>query len=579
MSTSADIQPELQSVLLDLSSMTVDNLKKTLKKMNETVHTGMRVSGNKAELLARIKSEILALTHRQDLTAFKASRQIVTDVRDGLIASPSPSTSSYNPNPYNPNLAPPSFSVPSSSNAYAPAFNFSAPSRLPINTHLPPPRFGAPGEESLPIRFRPTPFFVPEKTLGNITVLAKAAQGDRKSQILGFALTMDQVELLRNAKASPSNPQYQVRLYSTNEDYYQPSRPTSHQSPAPTDFPPTCEIKLNNHPVAGNTKGIKKMVGSAPPVNLSAGTGLNLGEAAYNRVEVVYVNTEMKYYMTIYLVRISSVKAVLEATKKGKFKPKEDVIADIIKLNSDPDVEATAYGLSLKDPLSFARIRTPIRSSLCSHISCFDAETWFMMMEQTPSWLCPICNRSVKVEDINVDGYFESILKECPSSIGAVTVEPDGTWRSNDNKFGTNDKVVPDVPDPKGKGRAPLTLDSDDGGSNSGDDTDDDKPLRKQRPASNFISLADDDDDDGSSPSRSVSKKTTEVIDLTFSDDDDDDPPPPVARPTFRPHHSSSSIGSGKHGYVPPGQPGGSKRKSSDDDGGLGGGAKRPRND
>lgn len=35
------------------------------------------------------------------------------------------------------------------------------------------------------------------------------------------------------------------------------------------------------------------MVGSAPPVNLSAGTGLNLGEAAYNRVEVVYVNTEM----------------------------------------------------------------------------------------------------------------------------------------------------------------------------------------------------------------------------------------------------------------------------------------------
>lgn len=76
--------------------------------------------------------------------------------------------------------------------------------------------------------------------------------------------------------------------------------------------------------------------------------------------------------MTIYLVRISSVKAVLEATKKGKFKPKEDVIADskflfsscealmmvlifiagvVIKLNSDPDVEATAYGLSLKDPV------------------------------------------------------------------------------------------------------------------------------------------------------------------------------------------------------------------------------------
>lgn len=76
--------------------------------------------------------------------------------------------------------------------------------------------------------------------------------------------------------------------------------------------------------------------------------------------------------MIIYLVRITSVKAVLEGMKKGKYKPKKEVIADswsffsscevfmivtifvfgvVIKLKSDAEVEAIAYGLTLKDPV------------------------------------------------------------------------------------------------------------------------------------------------------------------------------------------------------------------------------------
>ena len=97
----------------------------------------------------------------------------------------------------------------------------------------------------------------------------------------------------RARRASPTNPQYQVRLFCTNEEYFNPSRTASAQQPAPMDFPGTCEVKLNAQNVVANTKGIKKQAGTAPPVNLSqVGDALNLAPSTLNKVEVVYVNTE-----------------------------------------------------------------------------------------------------------------------------------------------------------------------------------------------------------------------------------------------------------------------------------------------
>lgn len=92
-------------------------------------------------------------------------------------------------------------------------------------------------------------------------------------------------------------------------------------------------------------------------------------------------------------------------------------------------MEASSFGVSLKDPVSclarfaafdspltppprapfasqltLARIKTPIRSASCTHISCFDAEVYFMINEQTPTWTCPICSKVLRVEDLIYDG-------------------------------------------------------------------------------------------------------------------------------------------------------------------------------
>mgnify|MGYP001615732005 CR=1 FL=1 len=74
--------------------------------------------------------------------------------------------------------------------------------------------------------------------------------------------------------------------------------------------------------------------------------------------------------MVVYLVQVTSVAQIVETIKKAKYRAKEDVIQSsefgrrvwcegevltmnaVVTLNSDPDVVATSYGLSLKDPVS-----------------------------------------------------------------------------------------------------------------------------------------------------------------------------------------------------------------------------------
>lgn len=155
------------------------------------------------------------------------------------------------------------------------------------------------------------------------------------------------------------------------------------------------------------------------------------------------------------------------------------------------------------------------------------------------------------------------------AEVDAISVEPDGTWRSDNDKFGTAQpksvvpsragSVKPDIsdlksvegsaaPEGKGKGKAvteALTLDS--------DDDDDDMPLAK-RPRLNGaggyrMSLGGTLSID-SSPAPANGRgggappppRRMETIDLTLSDSDDDAPPPP-ARPPPPATHSA---------YVPP---------------------------
>ncbi|KAM0745925.1 hypothetical protein T439DRAFT_360878 [Meredithblackwellia eburnea MCA 4105] len=623
---------ELQILINDINGMTVDRLKNSLRAVNEKIHKRnlLKLSGNKGELSDRLKHETRIIWDSGNRENFNLLKNALQGIRD---AASSP-TSSFNYSNYSQSYNPQTggfsgYGGPTSSHtggfhSVAGSGNYGlgvggasgSGGAVGSVSPLPPPRFNPGGQAYQGIKFRTSPFWKVNKVLnGTVCVLQKAAPGDRKSASFHFVLGERERMLLQTARSTPTAPQYQVRLYSTSDEYFDPTRPHINHSPssagAPVDFPPTCEIKLNGTLVPANTKGIKKQAGTAPPADLgkNGSTALDLGAGATNRVEVVYVNTDKKYYLMAALVEVTSVKQVVESIKKGKFKSKEDVVASseilsgpvpylpsedllvctkqqtVIKQNDDPDVVATSFTLTLKDPLSFARVKTPIRSTVCNHIACFDAETFFMMNEVTPTWACPICSKVLKAEDMVVDGYFEDILNVCSSSVDDVRIEPNGLWRSSDEKYGTAPPKLKTAstaasanpsrsssaaigvgdsssssnlnPNGKGKERASesLTLDS---------DTDDDGPVpsNSRPPAFRKPSTAPVLSIGSTPPSETSAvrgqKRPAEVIDLTLSDDDDDDVPAPAAKRANvnqLPALVNANAGGGNPNLVPFGQP------------------------
>ncbi|CAN8010065.1 unnamed protein product [Ixodes pacificus] len=68
--------------------------------------------------------------------------------------------------------------------------------------------------------------------------------------------------------------------------------------------------------------------------------------------------------------------------------------------------------------------------TLCSHAQTFDAMAYLEINESTlrPLWRCPVCDRSIKVEDLRIDLLVLEILGRLGSFCGAVEIFPDGRW-------------------------------------------------------------------------------------------------------------------------------------------------------
>jgi E3 SUMO-protein ligase PIAS1 len=124
-------------------------------------------------------------------------------------------------------------------------------------------------------------------------------------------LTEDDRTKILAGRASPANPQYQVRLFCTSEAYYSPPyssypswRPNTANcqpaGPAYVEFPAQSEVRVNGQLLSVNLRGIKKKEGSTMPPDLSKPPGtspvpaLNMGATYTNRAELVYTNSPEK---------------------------------------------------------------------------------------------------------------------------------------------------------------------------------------------------------------------------------------------------------------------------------------------
>ncbi|KAL7596544.1 hypothetical protein Lser_V15G30343 [Lactuca serriola] len=98
----------------------------------------------------------------------------------------------------------------------------------------------------------------------------------------------------------------------------------------------------------------------------------------------------------------------------------------------DPDNELTEgpSTTSLNCPISFKRIKTPVKGQLCKHRQCFDYDNYVDINSRRPSWKCPHCSQSVCFTDIRIDRIMVKVLKEVGVNVSHVRISADGSWEA-----------------------------------------------------------------------------------------------------------------------------------------------------
>ncbi|KDQ12860.1 hypothetical protein BOTBODRAFT_34012 [Botryobasidium botryosum FD-172 SS1] len=464
MSTSSQWQ-DFDTVRDNIAYNTVEQLKAMIIRLNSECYAGLPRTGRKQDLIARLRAQADEYKRRGNVEQWRKAKEILNP--------PNPwahRTSTYSRSPVSSVAAASTSALPpkpavtmngtatyATTNPYT-SSHHGHPGSKPI-AGLPQRMGGTSASAARPrcdIRFTLSPFFRP---IHNITELYACAEQrdatERCSKYGSFTLSDDD-----RAKLASPNPKYQLRLYCTSSTFYNPTSHSINMSPAcPIEFPPTCEVRVNGVPITAILRGVKKRPGTAPPANL----GPNVHMSKQNTFEMIYLNNSTpfvfkKFFMVVMLVEVSSPELLVEKLKKGKYRHPDDIMQSMTKLSlADDDIVSGPQKMSLKCPLSYTRIKVPCRSASCVHAQCFDAYSWYSVMEQTSTWLCPVCEHTLNVEELFVDGYFDTILKSTPESAEDVVVESNGEWHTTDGKYhsaGWKPALPPPPPPPKD---APLS--------------------------------------------------------------------------------------------------------------------------
>ncbi|ETS74628.1 hypothetical protein PFICI_13112 [Pestalotiopsis fici W106-1] len=111
--------------------------------------------------------------------------------------------------------------------------------------------------------------------------------------------------------------------------------------------------------------------------------------------------------------------------------------------------------INITDPFSMSLWNTPVRGKGCTHLECFDLETWLTtrpgkksctcgakrasdceLCPKEPSlvdkWKCPLCSGDARPGSLRIDGYFAKVRRALANqnllSVKKIQVTTDGSW-------------------------------------------------------------------------------------------------------------------------------------------------------
>ncbi|CAO3611857.1 unnamed protein product [Cunninghamella echinulata] len=202
------------------------------------------------------------------------------------------------------------------------------------------------------------------------------------------------------------------------------------------EYPTVCEISINSeHTINGNAvRGMKNKPGTANPPDITRWCRVQSDDK--NSLTLLYANTDRPFIGSIELVKRHPVSEIVDTLKSSKVLSKEETLQRLKERYNDSDIVLEAETVSVKCPLGFTRIQTPARFKSCQHLQCFDATTFLLMNEQTPTWACPVCNRQMESwEGLCIDEYFTNILEKIPNNVETIKIGENGDMDLTNNKI------------------------------------------------------------------------------------------------------------------------------------------------
>jgi len=269
--------------------------------------------------------------------------------------------------------------------------------------------------------FKNNPFFILRRSIhGSPQVLYPTKSKDNCEY--KFILNNEESALLNSGDDS-------IKVYLLCGRLHNTTAPASTE--VEIDFPSPIEIQVNGNVINQNYKGIKGKPGTAKPADISQFIKRN---AQMNRVNILFYQTEATYLVYLYIVKTVSCESLISKVLEKSHIHKNSTIEKIRSQNEDDDIVVSTSSVTLKDPLSYTRMKYPVQSIYCNHSQCFDGLIFLQSQLQIPTWICPYCQISIKMEDLAISDYFQDILNTVPEDVDQVIINEDGSWEIDDNE-------------------------------------------------------------------------------------------------------------------------------------------------
>ncbi|KAF2637788.1 E3 SUMO-protein ligase PIAS1 [Massarina eburnea CBS 473.64] len=358
--------------------------------------------------------------------------------------------------------------------------------------------------------FKKSPFYeIRELLLQNITL--EISPNHRQTRSSPLVLSEAVCARLR------SEPSLRILLFSCID------QPLAQYTRADVAFPSQIEVRVNGGEVRANFKGLKNKPGSTRPADITP--LVRTQPVNYrNTLLITYALTQKespqeKYNVFVYMVKTFTVEQLAQGIAERNVITKKTVLDEMREKANDPDIVVESSVMSLKDPISTLKMTIPCRSTICTHNRCFDAESFLQLQEQAPTWVCPICNKTISYDALVVDEYVQEILQKVSKDTDQVTIEPDGRWFKEPAASASRNNSYHDDDDDSG---SDLVEVSDFRVSAIKSEAVSTPQLSRTPPMPSR---------EPSSAPRTGTKRTSEVIDLTLSDDDE--PPRPAKKVAY----------------------------------------------